>query len=344
MKKVSFLSSIVAKVGKRIPYYFVMASLCIWPLAALQLSLINRMPIWNVATAESKLRVLECYTVQQEQLSVVQCYKVEQRAKQPFYLSMHVSDTQADQRRVEYACVGSIAGRISPDARLVALADNQHQLTIKPLDKLELESPVLLTCNSRVHGMVWSPDSTRMLVYATHEVTGWDCKHNCKLDLADLDPNLLVVTHPAAEHFVAGINKRYHLFSWSGKVERSLPIDPRARSIAISADLQLAAVVVDQELSIINLMTGQRLLTDEFKLPLGSRQVISFSPVGKRLAIIHSPGATALHKQLTVLNVEGDLVEPCYDSALAVSGIQFATFNSVWAWNLNGYVELVEFK
>jgi WD40 repeat protein len=197
----------------------------------------------------------------------------------------------------------------SPDRRTLAAGCSDGNILLFDLTASAI-AQVLKGDGGKVHCIRFSPDGTHLAAGAEKSVTVWDPSAGKALTVIRNDYTVNAVEFlPGGKVFaVAGEYAESGIQFWdtSGKAEGTLPLEKKARSLAVSSDGKyLAAGSTYEEVLIFDLPQRSLLHTLSSE---GSYEVrsVSFSPDGKILAAgagritLWDPGAGTLKKSIDV--------------------------------------------
>lgn len=331
---------------KRFGLYFLIASSSISVLAVVQFLLLDQMPIWNsYDNGMPKYRMIDLTSHEASGRVFAKFYLVEEKFKTSINLSLTMFDGQDASKRTAICEQGVVSAKSNPQADSVALAFRNGDVRVV---KAENASEVLFDLpripeECEIRDLHWSPDGNSILI-CTDKQSWLHSMQSRTLTPIAFDSSSQVTAPKRGDCFAYSNKGECSLIEWkSGKQVTSFPIGANARWVTLAPDSRRLAFVVDSELHLRNIATGEIVLRQKFDFPHAPRVSLAFSDDGNSLAILQRSSNQGQYL-VSIIDVASQC-EVCSqefeDSYLA--GIEFGT-DTVWVWSNIGKIYKWKFQ
>lgn len=229
--------------------------------------------------------------------------------------------------------------KLSTCGRFLATYSHEGTLCVSQIElpNFVRRHTVLALGEYGVREIVWSPDSSMMLVLGDCRIWLWsriDDRFVCSIDV-DYNSEILV----PAERDCFGFSQdgKYRLASWrTGEFAGYLPIGLESRFINPCKDNKRIAYLTGRVVQVLDVENRRPLLRKRYETAKSVANGMAFSPDGKQLAIIQddlASGGCGI-RVIDVLSEEVLFYIPIDHSFVGVRLVD----GVLWSWTLNGLI------
>lgn len=331
----------IARVVRRIPYYFVVSLVVVGCLAGLQFLLFNHTTGWMRSASEiPKHRLIGLDVLSQRSLAVATFYSYEKATKSGLDLRLAIirSDDLAEVALLRPT--GMITAKLSPCGLFLGAIRNDGTASVFEVGRTfrqprEIAAPEL---TDRFRSVWWSPDSRLLLLQAIERVLIWDREKREVVHSMPVDRSTEVVVAEGRDCFCLANNGDCRVVEWdTGRVLSEFPMEPEARNIVVSRDASTLAYTWGADLRVIDTRSQRVLFQKHYSVAYAAPPAVALSADGRRLAFIQvGPDPTEHAVRVMEVSTETEIASYSMGKAL-VSGVKFSG-DSVWAWTTRGSV------